>query len=201
MAILFWTGFGFVWGALPFSYWIARSVGNVDIRETYDGNPGAANVFRALGWRWGALALVLDWLKGFGPVFLALYLGNVSGWGIVPVALAPVFGHAWSPFLRLRGGKALATSFGIWTSLTLLPGPFVLGGLLTIFLLVQANHGWTVVFAMLAFLFFLLIWDPSAPLLSVWAANFLVLSWKYRHELRLGIDFRWVPASRGARHG
>jgi acyl-phosphate glycerol 3-phosphate acyltransferase len=99
----------------------------VDIRQFGDGNPGGTNVWKAGGPRWGITAILLDGLKGLIPVSLALYQGEVSGWWVFPVSLAPIMGHVFSPFLNFRGGKALATTFGVWTALTLYQVPIVFG--------------------------------------------------------------------------
>ena len=64
--------------------------------------------------------------KGALPVALAYYVFGVSGWGLMPVMLAPILGHAYSPFLRFKGGKAIAVTFGVWTALTVPFGPFVM---------------------------------------------------------------------------
>jgi acyl phosphate:glycerol-3-phosphate acyltransferase len=193
MNILFWTSIGFLLGALPFSLWVGQALTGSDIRAIHDGNPGAANVFRSGGWKAGAVALVLDWGKGFLPVYLAQSVAGVGGWGILPVALAPVLGHAFSPFLRFHGGKSLATSFGIWTALTLVAGPFILGFLLSFFFVVQDNHGWAVVLTFLAFLLYLSIRGLNWPLLGVWTVDITLLIWKYRAELQRGLNFHSLP--------
>jgi glycerol-3-phosphate acyltransferase PlsY len=107
MNTLIWTLIAFIAGSLPFSVWVGRLALRTDIRRYGDHNPGATNVGRAGGWQWGALALLLDMLKGALPVGLAWYWGGLAGWALLPVALAPVLGHGYSPFLGFRGGKAL----------------------------------------------------------------------------------------------
>ena len=126
MTMLLWTGFGFLVGAMPFSYWLGRIVLHTDIRLYGDGNPGAISAWRAGTWRIGLPAMLLDYLKGAVPVSLAHLAFGISGWSLVPIALAPVLGHAFSPFMRFRGGKAIAATFGIWTGVLLAEGPMVL---------------------------------------------------------------------------
>jgi len=111
--VILWTAVGFVSGSIPFSPWLVRLLLGQDIRQYGDGNPGATNTWRAGGWRVGIVALLLDMVKGLLPVGLACSIVGISGWDLVPIALAPVLGHAFSLFLRLRGGKAVAASFGI----------------------------------------------------------------------------------------
>ena len=124
---------------------------------------------------------------------LAHYVVGLTGWMLVPVALAPVVGHAFSPFLRFRGGKALAVTFGVWTGLILGAGPLILGLFFALFYLVQSNDGWAALLGMVAFAGFLLVQGAGLPLLVAWGGNALVLMWKHRRELRQPMRPRsWV---------
>lgn len=181
---LFWTVIGFILGSLPFSYWLGRLALGQDIRAVGDGNPGSANAWRAGSWRVGLPALLLDFLKGAIPVGLAVQLYGLAGWALVPVALAPVLGHAFSPFLRLRGGKAVAATFGIWTGLTLWLGPTALGLAVACIRTLQAVDAWTIVLGMAAWLLVLILsGGATPPLLAVWAGNLAILVWKHRPDL------------------
>ena len=199
--VFLWTVIGFIAGALPFSVWLGRLAAGRDIRRYGDGNPGAANAFRAGGWKIGLPAVILDGLKGAIPVGVACNAFGVTGWGLVPVVLAPIFGHAFSPFLGFRGGKAIATTFGAWTGLTIPFGPFALGSFLAAFFYTVSPAGWAVMLTMCAWLLYLLMlqpvlsaqipgpawlapWQISAPVLVVWAANVTLLAWKHRTDLR-----------------
>ena len=98
-------------GAVPAAAWLARTRG-VDIRKVGSGNSGATNVLRSLG-KGPALAVaVFDILKGVLAVLLARTLGLSEGWAVLCGVLA-VIGHNFSPFLGFRGGKGVATSFGV----------------------------------------------------------------------------------------
>ncbi len=129
-----WAVIAFGCGALPLAWWIGRWGLGVDIRRYGDGNPGAMNVWRAGGRGWFILALALEFLKGALPLWLAQAWGALSGWALVPAALAAPLGHAFSPWLGFRGGKALAVTFGVWSGLTLWRVPMGLGGLFAFFL-------------------------------------------------------------------
>jgi len=104
-------------GALPFGAWIARLRG-VDITKQGSGNIGATNVHRVLGKGLGFLVLMLDFSKGLLPVLAGLSLqrsvgGAIAEDGIGAIAgLCAVFGHCFSPFLRFKGGKGIATGCG-----------------------------------------------------------------------------------------
>jgi len=184
MGAIYWTVIGFLLGAIPFSLWLGKLSLNADIRRYGDGNPGATNAWRAGGWHVGLPSLLLDYLKGAVPVGLANFWVGISGWGLVAVALAPALGHAYSPFLRFRGGKALAVTFGLWTGLTLAEGPTVFGLLLALFFIVQQNDGWAVVFGLLTFLGYLVVRQAGLSTLVIWGANTFLLTWKYRSDLR-----------------
>ena len=192
--VLLLTLFAFGLGALPFSLWVGQSVLHTDIRRVGDGNPGATNVLRAGGRGAAAAALTLDMLKGALPVGLAYrVLGPDTLW-LVPVALAPVLGHAFSPLLHGRGGKAVAVTGGVWAALTLWEGP-TLGGLalLGFSAWIKAN-GWAVLPAFALMLLYLLVtppaWNPiwHRPALPVIAAtgggHLLILAWKHRADFR-----------------
>lgn len=100
---------GFLLGAVNPATLLARAFGR-DLAASGSGNPGATNAGRVLGRRWGVLVLVLDVAKAFLPTLLVLRaLGTVLA---LVVALAVVFGHVFSPFLRGRGGKGVACAFG-----------------------------------------------------------------------------------------
>ncbi|ADV68310.1 glycerol-3-phosphate 1-O-acyltransferase PlsY [Deinococcus maricopensis] len=97
-------------GSLPVGALVARTRG-IDIQKVGSGNPGATNVLRALGWGPGLLVAAFDIFKGA----LAVYLAHALGLSALTAALcgvAAVIGHNYSVFLRFRGGKGVATSFG-----------------------------------------------------------------------------------------
>ncbi len=99
----------FLVGSLNPATVIARLLGK-DLATSGSGNPGATNAGRVLGRKWGILVGVLDVLKGLVPVYVA-----GQWWGAelaYAVGLAAVLGHIWSPYLRGRGGKGVATTLG-----------------------------------------------------------------------------------------
>lgn len=100
-------------GAIPFSILVGRLFLRRDIRQYGDGNPGSANVFRAGGRRIGFLAVFLDIAKGFPAVYLAHAHFNAGPPALIGIGLAAILGHAFSPLLGWRGGKAIAVTFGV----------------------------------------------------------------------------------------
>jgi glycerol-3-phosphate acyltransferase PlsY len=104
-------------GSIPFGLVVARLMGGLDPRQAGSANIGAANVYRVLGRNAGAFTLFGDVMKGAVPVFLARSgLQGLGGWheaAVAAVGLAAVCGHIWPIYLGFKGGKAVATSFGV----------------------------------------------------------------------------------------
>jgi len=184
MVGLIWIVIAFFCGALPLSVWLGRLALGVDITQYGDGNPGAANVWRAGGGRWGMLAVLLDFFKGAIPVGLANYAAGLDGWLLAAVAIAPILGHAFSPFMSFQGGKALAVTFGIWAGLSLFVVPIVMGLFFGIYLWLLKPEGWAVMAGAFSLLVVLLILFPDPVWLSVWAGMALILAWTHRDDLR-----------------
>lgn len=179
-----WFVIAFVAGSLPFSYWIGR-LGGEDIRRFGDENPGATNVMRALGWRWFLPAALLDYFKGAVPVGAAFFIGRLEGLSLFLVALGPLLGHVFSPWLGFRGGKGVAVTLGIWTGLTLAAGPTILGLFIVFWSFVIKPSAWVVLTAMLSFGVFVLQQSgyTFSTLLAIWAGHLSLLLWAHRAEL------------------
>lgn len=101
---------GFAAGSIPFGYLTGRIFYRSDIREQGSGNIGAMNALRSFGTAGAVAVLVLDALKGFVPAFFGVLYYSDSVASVT--AAAAVLGHCFSPWLRGRGGKGVATSFG-----------------------------------------------------------------------------------------
>ncbi|TFG50845.1 MAG: glycerol-3-phosphate 1-O-acyltransferase PlsY [Candidatus Brocadiia bacterium] len=104
-------------GAVPFSFLIAKAHG-IDLRKIGSGNIGATNLSRALGRKWAYLGFGLDVLKGFLPTFATIRfisrppsITELFLW--LAVGVAAVIGHVLPIYLKFRGGKGVATSFGV----------------------------------------------------------------------------------------
>ncbi len=111
-------------GSVPFGYLIGRLFYRRDIRKHGSGNIGAMNALRTLGTAGAISVLLLDGLKGFVPV---LWVANDQLVAAI-VAAGAVLGHCFSPWLRLRGGKGVATSFGALLALCWPAGLVALAG-------------------------------------------------------------------------
>jgi glycerol-3-phosphate acyltransferase PlsY len=111
----------FLLGSLPFGAWIVRWKTGQDVTTMGSGNIGATNVLRTTGRSAGLLTLLLDIGKGFLAVWLADHFSEGNPLVLSLCALAVLFGHAFSPFLKFKGGKAVASFAGAFAYLTPLP--------------------------------------------------------------------------------
>lgn len=136
MLVVFAIG-AFLIGSIPFGYLIGRMFYRTDIRAQGSGNIGAMNALRSLGKTGGATVLLLDALKGFVPVFVSLAYFRGSGTAAAVAAACAVLGHCFSPWLRWRGGKGVATSFGAVFAMSWGAGLIAVGGWITGALLTQ----------------------------------------------------------------
>lgn len=133
-------------GACPFSVWTGRWFLGKDIRDYGDGNPGAANVFRAGGRKSGFLAVLLDTAKGVPFVLLAHSFFKLPEAAVLGVAMSAILGHAFSPLLQLKGGKAIAVTFGVLIALPQHDMLFAFAGAMFLgFLLIEID-AWIVIF-------------------------------------------------------
>ncbi len=104
--------FAYLAGAIPFGLLFTRLFSDVDVRSVGSGNIGATNVLRASGKKAAVLTLLADCLKGFGPVMAVHLLFHNDGLTAVCGA-ASVLGHNFPVFLRFKGGKGVATGYGV----------------------------------------------------------------------------------------
>ena len=174
----------FVCGSLPFSVWLGKIFLGLDVRQFGDGNPGATNVYKAGNKIAGLLALILDISKAAAPVGFSYYNLNVRGVSMFFIAIAPIFGHVFSPFLGFRGGKALATALGVWIGLTIWKVSLPAAAAALIGITLFTSPGWAVMFAMGCILTTLIFWIPDPLLILIWAAETLILAWTHRSDLR-----------------
>jgi glycerol-3-phosphate acyltransferase PlsY len=142
--VLEWTGLvvgAYLLGGIPFGYLLVRLVTGIDVRSQGSGNVGATNAARAVpeAWRLPFFLLVFVLDAGKGSVAAAV-LPRPFGLGpeAPPAAgLAAVLGHSFSPYLRFRGGKAVATTLGVMAALEPLATAVAVGAFLAVFALTR----------------------------------------------------------------
>ena len=109
---------GYLIGAVPTSYLAGRLAKGIDLREHGSKNLGATNVYRLLGWAWAIPVGLIDVLKGAVPVAVIAPLAGGPAWVPVICGIAAVLGHVFSPYVRFKGGKGVATAAGMFLALT-----------------------------------------------------------------------------------
>jgi glycerol-3-phosphate acyltransferase PlsY len=154
---------GYLLGSVPFGVMVARTKG-IDILKVGSGNPGATNVWRNLGAKAGLLVFALDIAKGLIPAAVGTALLEDKQLGML-CGIAAVLGHSFSPWLKFKGGKGIATGFGALLG----SSPFVGLSAFGVFLLSLAISRYVSLSSMLAaaslVLWGFLFRDP-APLLG-----------------------------------
>jgi len=178
MPTLLWIVIALLMGSIPFSLLLGKIFLRKDIRDFGDRAPGATNVARAGGRVLYIVAVLCDAFKGTVPVCLAQLISQVDGCGLAAVAVAPVLGHAFSPFLKFRGGMGVATTFGVWLGLTGWIGPFAIGAAIGIMFAIQKNWVWASVGGMLGLLIMLIILKFPAQFAVVCLAHSAILAGK-----------------------
>ena len=130
-------------GSFPTGYLVAKSKG-IDIKSVGSGNIGATNVTRAMGKGWGVLVLLVDALKGLLPViFVRIHFSTLPEQHLyalmVVTGMASVLGHVFTPFLKFKGGKGVATTLGVILGINPLAGLVLIIVWLTAFLITHVS--------------------------------------------------------------
>src|SRR5690606_18855796 len=105
-------------GSIPTAVWVSKKMYGIDIREHGSGNAGATNTFRVLGPRAGTAVMIIDMLKAFIAVKLSLvsslpwYSEQITNLQVF-LGLAAVLGHIFPIWADFRGGKGIASLFGM----------------------------------------------------------------------------------------
>ena len=108
--------FAYLLGAVPVGL-LAGLARGVDVRKVGSGNIGATNVIRGVGVMAGLAVFLGDVLKGVLAVIVCRALG-MEGWLLGMAALLAVMGHSFSPYIGFKGGKGVATSFGVFLAIS-----------------------------------------------------------------------------------
>lgn len=135
--IIFFAVASYLLGSIPFGVLLAKAFSRKNIRQSGSGNIGATNVARVLGKKLGILTFIGDMLKGFLPVFVGARIFQTQPqvlWAVCLFGFAAFLGHLFPVYLRFRGGKGVATAFGVFLYLA----PAVMLTALALFMLVVA---------------------------------------------------------------
>ena len=201
MNIVVWLLVAYLIGGIPFGFLIGRMRG-VDVRTVGSHNIGATNVFRTVGKKWGILALVLDMLKGMIPVLIARAgipafqtgdTGTLPTWLPLAVGVMCAVGHMLTPYMKFKGGKGVATGFGMIIGLV----PALSGVTFLVFAVVFACSNYISLGSCTAATFLgVMVWVPvlgcagyhdlpQAILITLIA---VLVVWKHRSNIKRLID-------------
>jgi len=205
MTIFFCVIIGYLLGSIPTSVWVGKMFFNVDIREHGSKNAGATNTFRVLGKKPGSLVFAVDVVKGASAVVLAgMIAGSVnseiSSIHKIIGGVAAVVGHVFPVYVGFRGGKGVATSFGV--ILAIAPVSALI--CLMIFLLIWFSFNYVSFGSITAALFFPIIQyflypgQPLAILIFSIGMSILVILAHKKNIARLmqGIETKTYPYRR-----
>jgi acyl phosphate:glycerol-3-phosphate acyltransferase len=186
-------------GSIPTAVWVSKYFFNIDIRDYGSGNSGATNTYRVLGPKWGTIVMVTDMVKGVVAVKLALLLPEYADSELrlqnlqTVLGLAAVVGHIFPIWADFRGGKGVATLFGLvlgispWTALSCV-GIFMLVLYLTRFVSLSS------ILASIAFpVFILVIFNVDNPIYRVFAIA-VALMVLLTHQKNIGRLLRGIES-------
>jgi acyl phosphate:glycerol-3-phosphate acyltransferase len=188
-AYLLTAALSYLSGSIPFGYLLVRIFRGEDIRRSGSGNIGATNVSRRSP-KLGILTLLLDALKGFVPVALALYFGRRASVQPYPLAATAAFfaiaGHIFPVWLRFHGGKGVATGLGSWIGLA----PKGVLVMVIVFVIMVALFRYISLGSITAAAIFpaaswvLHDYHDTAPILAIMAASSLLIISKHHPNIR-----------------
>lgn len=167
--------FAYLFGSIPTSVWVSRYFFGIDIRDYGSGNAGATNTYRVLGSKWGTFVMSVDVLKGVIAtslyVLIPYYLHNELERTnfMVGLGLMAVVGHIFPVFADFKGGKGVATLFGMVIAIQ----PVVAVCCVAVFLIVLFLTRFVSLSSILASIsfaiFILVIWNEKEPLYRFFA--------------------------------
>lgn len=181
MLSLGWIAITYLLGAVPFGLLVAKACCGIDPRLEGSRNTGATNVARLCGFKYGVMALILDVAKGFLPVLVASTFSQ-STFFLGLVALAAVFGHAYSVFLHGKGGKAVATTVGVF--LALAPWCIIISALLLVAVVLASGYVSLGSLTLVTALPILLLISGEVMFAITAAAIAVLVYWRHRENIQ-----------------
>jgi glycerol-3-phosphate acyltransferase PlsY len=164
-------------GSIPTAVWVSKGFFGIDIREYGSGNAGATNTFRVLGSRWGTFVMIIDMLKGVAAtslyILLPFYMSGVNEWDrtnfMVGLGLAAVLGHIFPIWANFRGGKGVATLFGMILAIQPLVALLCVGIFLLVLYLTRFVSLSSILASIAFAVFILVIFNEKEPLYRAFA--------------------------------
>ncbi|MCS3799244.1 glycerol-3-phosphate 1-O-acyltransferase PlsY [Niastella sp. OAS944] len=164
-------------GSIPTAVWVSKAFFGIDIREYGSGNAGATNTFRVLGSKWGTFVMIVDMLKGVAAtslyILLPYYMEGANEWDrtnfMVGLGLAAVLGHIFPIWANFRGGKGVATLFGMILAIQPLVALLCVGIFLLVLYLTRFVSLSSILASIAFAVFILVIFNEKEPLYRAFA--------------------------------
>jgi acyl phosphate:glycerol-3-phosphate acyltransferase len=162
-------------GSIPTAVWISRHFFGIDIREYGSGNAGATNTFRVLGSKWGSFVMLADVLKGVLATSLYIFLPSYlhDEWTrtnfMVGLGLAAVLGHIFPVWADFRGGKGVATLFGMILAIQPIVAVYCVGVFLVVLYLTRFVSLSSILASIAFAVLILFIFNEKEPLYRAFA--------------------------------
>jgi glycerol-3-phosphate acyltransferase PlsY len=171
-------------GAVPFGLIFTKYFSNVDVRTIGSGNIGATNVLRASGKKAAILTLLADGLKGLLPVLIVQFLFN-DDLTTALTGIATVLGHIFPIYLKFKGGKGVATSFGVVLAVAPLIGLVcIIVWLLAAFLWKYSSLSALIAFACYPIITFSTSFGSRKPLAALSLFIFGMMYYRHRENIK-----------------
>src|ERR1044072_163592 len=164
-------------GSIPTAVWVSKAFFGIDIRDYGSGNAGATNTFRVLGSKWGTFVMIVDMLKGVAAtslyILLPYYMAGANEWDrtnfMVGLGLAAVLGHIFPIWANFRGGKGVATLFGMILAIQPLVALLCVGIFLLVLYLTRFVSLSSILASIAFAVFILVIFNEKEPLYRAFA--------------------------------
>jgi len=205
VATLIYSIIAFLCGSIPFAVILTKFLSGKDVRLAGDNNPGAVNAWKTGGSIVGLVVMIIEFLKAILPIYIAMYFLDFNGTSLIIISFMPILGHSFSPFLKFKGGKALAVTGAMWLALFQIEAAIIIFGLLAIFFTIQKNDAWTVTFVHFGLLIYGILTDLSNAYISnsefiiLWIFATLMIIFNHNKELRTPLKFRTLRDIFGVR--
>jgi glycerol-3-phosphate acyltransferase PlsY len=194
----------FLIGSIPVGLLVARAKG-IDITKVGSGNIGATNVVRALGPKVGLFVFVLDALKGALPTYVTSLFVTQQSYGLdtqtwrLLIGVVAILGHMFSPWLKFKGGKGVATGFGAAVGSIPLTALAALGVMIIVTVVSRYVSLASICAAISVLLFSNLVFHDSAQINPILIVMIAFIIWKHRgniQRLREGTESKFSLKSK-----
>jgi glycerol-3-phosphate acyltransferase PlsY len=168
-------------GSIPTSVWVSKGLFDIDIRDYGSGNAGATNTFRVLGSKWGTFVMIIDMLKGVvaTSLYLLIPLYLADEWQrtnfMIGLGLSAIIGHIFPIWAEFKGGKGIATLFGMVVAIQPIVALCCVGVFLIVLFLTRFVSLSSILASVSFAVFILFIFNEREPLYRVFAVTVALL--------------------------